>query len=135
MSGTLPPFPPSKSATDQMSRLADAAIAGVLLALTLPLMIIVAVAIRLDSPGAVLERDPRIGRAGRQFQVLRFRTTGTRGSAAPRPGWAVKPELTRVGAFLRYTRIYSLPQLLNVLSGEISIVDLDGRSPSFLSGD
>jgi len=116
-----------------MSRLADAAIAGMLLGLTFPLMIIVAVAIRVDSPGAVFEREPRIGRAGRRFHVLRFRMTGR--SAAPRPGWAVKPELTRVGAFLRYTRIDSLPQLLNVLAGEMSIVDLDGRSPSFLSGD
>jgi len=118
-----------------MSRLADAVIAGVLLAFTAPLMIIVAVAIRLDTPGAVLEDETCMGRGGRRFRILQFRTTTVRRPTDPRLGWALKPEVTRVGAFLRYTRIDSLPQLLNVLAGHMSIVEFVGHSASFLSGD
>jgi lipopolysaccharide/colanic/teichoic acid biosynthesis glycosyltransferase len=112
-----------------MSRVADAVIAGVLLAFTLPLMIIVAIAIGWDSPGPVFERELCVGRRGR-FQMLQFRTTvhaakDERRTRAPQP-------VTRVGGFLRYTRIESLPQLLNVLAGDMTMVDADGRSPSFL---
>lgn len=126
----MPPFRPSKSATNQISRLADAVIAGVLLAFTLPLMIIVAVAIRLDSPGPVFARESCIGRRGRRFQMLHFRTT-VHEHAELRPGWA-KPEVTRVGGFLRYARIDGLPQLLNLLAGDMSVIEIEGRSPSFL---
>ena len=125
----MPPFPPSKSDEDQISRVADVVIAGILLALTLPLIIIVAVAIRMNSPGPVLERKPCIGRRGRRFHLLQFRTTVHRDER--RPGWA-KPEVTRVGGFLRHTRIDGLPQLLNVFLGDASVVEIDGRSPSFL---
>jgi lipopolysaccharide/colanic/teichoic acid biosynthesis glycosyltransferase len=118
-----------------MSRLTDAVIAGVLLAFTVPLIIIVATAIRFDSPGPVFEREPCIGRRGRRFHIRQFRTRTVHHAADPRPDWAVKREGTRVGAFLRYTRIESLPQLLNVLAGDMSIVELNGRSPSFFSGD
>ena len=130
----MPPFRLSKSANDQIGRLADAVIAGVLLAFTVPLVIFVAVAIRLESPGPAFEREPCIGRGGRRFQMVQFRTT-THEPIEPRSGWAAKPQVTHVGAFLRYTRIDSLPQLLNVLAGEMSIVESDGRSPSFLSRD
>jgi lipopolysaccharide/colanic/teichoic acid biosynthesis glycosyltransferase len=110
-----------------MSHAADAVIAALLLAFTLPLMILVAAAIRCESPGPIFDGEPCIGRGGRRFRMLRFRTT------VHRPGQpARRPELTRVGAFLRYTRIDGLPQYVNVLRGEMSIVELDGRSPSFL---
>jgi len=118
-----------------MSRATEASIAGVLLIFTLPLIIIIAIAIRLDSPGPVFEQETCIGRGGRRFQIWRFRTIAIDQPAASRLGWGAKSEVTRVGAFLRYTRIDSVPQLLNVLAGEMSIVDVSGRSPSFLSGD
>ena len=126
----MPPFRPSKSADAQMSRIADVVIAVVLLAFTLPLMIIISIAIRADSLGPVLERESCIGRRGRRFQLLQFRTREL-ALEETRPGWA-KPEVTRVGALLRYTRIESLPQLFNVLLGDMSIIEMDGRSPSFL---
>ena len=121
----------SKSADDPISRVADAVIAGILLAFTLPLMIAIAVAIRWDGAGPVFEKEPCVGRGGRRFNMLQFRTTVSADHEQRATSWA-RPQLTRVGAFLRYTRIESLPQLINVLFGDMSIVERDGRSPSFL---
>ena len=112
-----------------MRRLGEFLIACALLAAMLPLMGIVALAIKWESPGPVLWRRACIGRRGRRFHMLQFRTT------AHDPENAVPPWLrttTRVGQFLRYTRIEALPQLINVLHGDMSIIDPDGGSPSFL---
>ena len=113
----------------QMRRLADLAVACVVLAATLPLALLVALAIKCEGPGPILERQTCIGRGGRRFEMLRFRTT-----VAERdhnvPVWTRKT--TQVGHFLRSTRIESLPQLCNVLRGEMSLIDPDGSSPSFL---
>jgi lipopolysaccharide/colanic/teichoic acid biosynthesis glycosyltransferase len=107
----------------QMRRLADLVIAAALLAVALPLMLLVALAIKWEGPGPIFERQTRIGRGGRRFELLEFRTR------APDPQvWTRKT--TQVGEFLRYTRIDRLPQLLNVLRGEISVVDPEGNSPS-----
>jgi lipopolysaccharide/colanic/teichoic acid biosynthesis glycosyltransferase len=113
-----------------MNRVTDAVIAGVLLAFTLPLMIIVAAAISFDSPGPVLEREPRVGRCERRFNMLQFRTNVCAPEDAA-PVWLAR-RVTRVGAFLRYTRIESLPRLLNVLLGDMSLVEIDEGLPSFL---
>ncbi len=113
----------------QMRSLADLVIACVVLAATLPLALLVALAIKCEGPGPIFERQTCIGRAGRRFQTLKFRTT-----VADRdhnvPVWARKT--TQVGQFLRCTRIESLPQLCNVLRGEMSLIDPDGSSPTFL---
>jgi lipopolysaccharide/colanic/teichoic acid biosynthesis glycosyltransferase len=113
----------------QMRRLADLVIACVVLAATLPLALLVALAIKCEGPGPIFERQTCIGRAGRRFQTLKFRTT-----VADRdhnvPVWARKT--TQVGQFLRCTRIEGLPQLCNVLRGEMSLIDADGSSPTFL---
>ena len=101
-----------------MRRSGDRFIACVLLALTLPLMLITAVAIRLESAGPVLERRTRIGAGGRQFQMLSFRTTAQRAGQI-RPVW----QATQLGHFLRSTRIDALPQLINVLRGEMSLFE------------
>jgi lipopolysaccharide/colanic/teichoic acid biosynthesis glycosyltransferase len=106
------------SLTGQMRRSGDCLIACVLLALTLPLMLITAVAIRLESTGPVLERRTRIGAGGRQFQMLSFRTTAQRAGQI-RPVW----QATQLGHFLRSTRIDALPQLINVLRGEMSLFE------------
>ena len=113
----------------QMRRLADVFIAGVLLVITSALMIIVALAIKLESAGPVLERQERIGRGGRRFQMLKFRTT-VHEPAHATAGWA--REMTQIGQFLRHTRIEHLPQLINVLRGEMSMIERDSRSPFFL---
>jgi lipopolysaccharide/colanic/teichoic acid biosynthesis glycosyltransferase len=76
-----------------------------------------------------LERETCIARGGRRFEMLKFRTMLPYPEHTM-PVWARKP--TQVGEFLRYTRIECLPQLINVLRGEMSILDPDGNSPSFL---
>ena len=117
------------SAADQMRRLIDLVVAGALLALAAPLMVLVALAIRLESPGPILVRESCIGLGGRRFQMLKFRTVRC-DSDRNLPLWNRKP--TPLGEILRFTRIEALPQLINIIRGEISIVDPDGRSPSFL---
>jgi lipopolysaccharide/colanic/teichoic acid biosynthesis glycosyltransferase len=112
-----------------MRRLADLAIACVLLVITLPLMLIVALAIKSESRDPVLETQTCMSFGGRRFQMLRFRTA-THHTERATPPWA--RQLTRVGQVLRYTRIDALPQLINVLRGEMSVLDSDAHASSFL---
>src|SRR5207244_12954026 len=91
-----------EGAVDQMRRLADRVIAALLLAITLPLMILVALAIKLESQGPVLVRHTCVGRGGRRFQLLLFRTIVYDPEHTIR-NWACKT--TQIGQFLRYTRI------------------------------
>jgi putative colanic acid biosynthesis UDP-glucose lipid carrier transferase len=93
-------------------------------------MAIVAIAIKCDSPGPVFERQQCVGIGGRRFDALSFRTT-LRAEDADR-AWHRAPRMTRVGPYLRYTRVDDLPQLFNVLRGEMSIIDSAAYSPSFL---
>lgn len=116
-------------ALDQMRRLADLLVACVLLTITAPLMLLVAIAIKFDSPGPALERQNCIAQGGRRFQMLKFRTRHYDPDGM-RPAGAYKP--TRLGEFLRLTRIEALPQLINVLRGDLSVTDPKRRSPSFL---
>jgi lipopolysaccharide/colanic/teichoic acid biosynthesis glycosyltransferase len=107
-----------------MPRAADVAIAALALALAAPVLALAALAVRLESPGHVLYRQRRVGRCGREFDVLKLRTmvSGAEGMGA---GLAVDqgdPRITRVGAFLRRTSIDELPNLVNVLRGEMAIV-------------
>jgi len=112
-----------------MRRVIDLLVAGALLAFAAPLMLLVALAIRFESAGPVLVRESCIGLRGRRFQMLRFRTV--RFDLDPSvPLWSRNP--TPLGEVLRFTRIEALPQLINVIRGEMSIIDPDGRSPSFL---
>jgi lipopolysaccharide/colanic/teichoic acid biosynthesis glycosyltransferase len=105
---------------DRTRHLADIATAGILLAITFPLLIIVALAVKWEGAGPVLERRECIGSRGRRFQMLKFRTTVHDPEHAT-PAWAQKT--TEVGQFLRYTRIDALPQLINVLRGEMTLID------------
>jgi lipopolysaccharide/colanic/teichoic acid biosynthesis glycosyltransferase len=104
--------------TGPMRRSGDFLIACVLLALTLPLILMTAVAIRLESPGPVLARRTRIGARGRPFQALSFRTTAqTSGQIR-----SIR-QPTQLGHLLRSTRIDALPQLVNVLRGEMTLFE------------
>jgi len=117
-------------ALDQMRRLADLVIACVLLVVTSPLILLVALAIKWEGPGPIFDKQTCIGRGGRRFQMLKFRTI-EHDPEHTVPIWAHKT--TQIGEFLRYSRIEALPQLINVLRGEMSMIDQDGRSPSFLN--
>lgn len=113
----------------RLTRLADVVIGSAILALVLPLMIIVLAMMKFESAGPALEKYPCIERRGRRFQILRFRTL-LHDPEHTVPIWARK---TQVGQFLRYTRIEDLPQLMNVIRGEMSLFDRNGRAPSFLN--
>jgi len=108
---------------EQVKRLLDVCIAGAGLLLLLPIMCIIALAIKLDSPGSVFFAHERVGRYGRKFKVLKFRTMV---QDAPKRGGAITaghdPRITRVGRILRKTKLDELPQLWNVLKGEMSLV-------------
>jgi len=111
---------------------------GALLALllfALP-MLLVALAIRIDSPGPALFRQRRTGLGNRDFAMLKFRTMhidacDPRGGAQPSPG---DPRLTRLGGFLRRTSLDELPQLFNVLRGEMSLVGPRPHAPETRAG-
>jgi exopolysaccharide biosynthesis polyprenyl glycosylphosphotransferase len=104
-------------------RLVDIALSFALLVLTLPLMLVTAALIRLDSRGPVLYRQERVGLRGRPFTVLKFRSMRIDAEACG-PVWAMQrdPRVTRIGSFIRLTRIDELPQLINVLRGEMSFI-------------
>ena len=93
-------------------------IASVLLLVTLPLMALAAIAIKCDSRGPVLVREERRDPRGRRFFALKFRSTV---HTSP-PVCGVDQQVTFVGSIIRYLRIDNLPQLINVLSGEMTCV-------------
>jgi lipopolysaccharide/colanic/teichoic acid biosynthesis glycosyltransferase len=107
-----------------MSRAFDTVVAGIVLVLAAPLMAAIAIAIRLDSPGPAIYRQRRVGRGGVEFDLLKFRTMRP-GSDPVGIGTAVStgdPRVTRVGGFLRRTSLDELPNLVNVLRGEMAVV-------------
>ena len=108
-------------------RLGDFVAACALIAFTLPLMAIVAIAIKCDSSGPVFERRQCVGIGGRRFV---FRTTLHAAEDADL-AWHRAPQ-TRLGPYLRYTHIDALPQLFNVRRAEMSMIDSVAFSPSFL---
>src|SRR5512133_3204472 len=102
------------NALDHTRRVADFVIASILLAITAPLMLLAALAIRLESRGPVLMTETCIGLGGRRFQMLKFRTV-PHDPDRTTPIWSRKP--TMVGKTLQHTWIEALPQLVNVLRG------------------
>jgi sugar transferase (PEP-CTERM system associated) len=113
-------------------RVLDTAVALVLLLLTLPLMVITAVLVKLDSPGPVLYRQTRVGLHGETFTLLKFRSMAV--DAGGKPRWATQqdPRITRVGNIIRPMRIDELPQLINVLRGEMSLIGPRPERPQFV---
>lgn len=106
-----------------MKRLFDVVASALGLLVLMPVLAACAVLVRFDSPGPVLFRQERMGRGGRPFTLLKFRTMV---AGAPRLGPAVTSgrdaRITRVGRFLRDTKLDELPQIFNVLAGQMSIV-------------
>jgi exopolysaccharide biosynthesis polyprenyl glycosylphosphotransferase len=107
-----------------VKRLMDVTVAGASLVLLAPLMLAAAAAIRIESPGPALFRQVRMGRGNRLFEILKFRTMRCEAAdeAGARSASRGDDRVTRVGRLLRRTSIDELPQLINVLRGEMSIV-------------
>jgi exopolysaccharide biosynthesis polyprenyl glycosylphosphotransferase len=121
----------------------DRVIAAVLLTILAPLMAAITIAVRVSSPGPVLFRQRRVGRDGRQFDLFKFRSMrdGPSGDQAPIPAGELAPggvegddRRTRVGRFIRAWSLDELPQLVNVLRGEMSLVGPRPERPE-LAGD
>ena len=114
-----------------LKRCLDLALGLVLLVAALPVLVLACLAIRLDSPGPVLYRQWRCGQDGEPFQILKLRTMV---DGADRLGQALTqradPRITRIGSALRRWSIDELPQLLNVLTGQMSLV---GPRPELVS--
>ncbi len=117
----------------------DIGLAAVLLTLLAPTLLVIALILRRDSPGPAIFRQERYGRGGQRFTVLKFRTMKTDVSAEPHQRYIAAlaagdssgnglkkltgdPRVTRAGAFLRRTSLDELPQLVNVVRGQMSII-------------
>lgn len=115
--GRLTPF------DECVKRTLDLVITLPLAAVTLPLWVGIALAIRLDSAGPILFSHDRVGKDGRIFKLFKFRTMGaTTNPYAVAPGDQSDPRITRVGRFLRRTSLDEIPQFLNVIRGDMSLV-------------
>lgn len=116
-----------------VKRLFDITLSVSGLLLIAPLLVVVAVLIRLDSSGPVIFRQTRVGRGFRPFTIYKFRTMT---SAAQPRGWVLScaddPRITRVGQWLRATKIDELPQLFNVLLGDMSLVGPRPEVPGYV---
>ena len=124
----------SDHVAEALKRLSDAVLALTLLILSSPLMLLAAVAIRLRGDGPVLYVQTRVGRYGRAFRMLKFRTMRVDAEdGAARWAQPDDPRRTTVGRVLRRTRLDELPQLWNVLVGDMSFVGPRPERPEFVS--
>ncbi|HEX7003923.1 MAG TPA: sugar transferase [Trueperaceae bacterium] len=116
-------------------RILDLAIALPALLLLAPLLLLVALLVRLDSPGPALFRQERVGKGGRTFSILKFRTMRheTDGRSTRQITPASDPRITRLGALLRKWKLDELPQLINVLRGEMSLVGPRPEVPRYVA--
>jgi sugar transferase (PEP-CTERM system associated) len=115
-------------------RLIDLALASTGFALAAPLTLLTALAIYLDSDGPILYRQERVGESGRPFTLFKFRSMRMDAEKAGTPMWAQKNDerVTRVGWFIRKSRLDELPQLWNVLRGDMSFVGPRPERPFFV---
>ncbi len=117
-----------------LKRVVDVAASCLGLIVLAPCFPLVALAIKLDSKGPIFYSQERVGRFGELFKIYKFRTMVVN-AEEDGPVWAARendPRMTRLGAFLRRTHIDELPQLLNVLKGEMSLVGPRPERPHFL---
>lgn len=118
----------------ELKRRFDFLSAAAALILLAPLLLALGLLVRLTSPGPVFHRGLRVGRRGRSFRILKFRSMKA-GAYEQGPAVTVAgdPRVTPVGAFLRKTKLDELPQLLNVLVGEMSLVGPRPEDPRYVA--
>jgi sugar transferase (PEP-CTERM system associated) len=117
-----------------VKRVFDLAVASLLLVLALPVMMVTALLIAVESGFPIVYRQERVGRAGRVFQLAKFRSMRADAEADGKPRWAASNDdrITGVGRFIRKYRIDELPQLVNVLKGDMSLVGPRPERPFFV---
>jgi exopolysaccharide biosynthesis polyprenyl glycosylphosphotransferase len=115
-------------------RIFDLALAAIGLAIIAPLLLALAVLVRLSGPGPIIFRQVRLGERGKTFKMFKFRTMVDAAEEDGKPMWAMQqdPRMTRSGGFMRSTRLDELPQLWNVIRGEMSLVGPRPERPEFL---
>ena len=113
----------------------DIVVSLLLLILTLPVTVATAILIKLESPGPVFYRQERVGRGGNTFAVLKFRSMGVDAEKDGIARWAQNsdPRVTKIGGFIRRTRIDEIPQVINVLLGQMSFVGPRPERPVFVN--
>lgn len=118
-----------------VKRVFDLVLSVLLLIPGIPLMAIIAIAIRLDSPGPAVYRQERVGKDGRAFTAYKFRSMMQDAEADTGPVFTSRadPRITKVGRFLRRTSFDEVPQVLNVLRGEMSLVGPRPERPHFVA--
>lgn len=118
-----------------IKRVFDLAASGVLLVVTLPVMLIAALCILFEDGAPIFYRQERVGKGGKTFMVLKFRSMRNDAEKSGKPQWAAAddPRTTRVGRIIRKLRIDELPQIFNVLNGEMSFVGPRPERPYFVN--
>ena len=119
-----------------VKRVTDFIVSGLALILLSPLMLVTALVVKWDSPGPALFDQVRVGLGGRPFKIYKFRSMRQDAEADGKAQWAQKNDqrITKVGKFLRMTRLDELPQLYNVLRGDMSLVGPRPERPEFVEG-
>ncbi|MEK8024382.1 MAG: hypothetical protein RLY78_3296 [Pseudomonadota bacterium] len=117
-----------------VKRIFDIVCSSALILLALPVMLVTTVLIKLESKGPIFYRQERVGANSQVFKVTKFRSMRTDAEKDGKPQWATKNDsrVTRVGNFIRKTRIDELPQLFNVLAGDMSLVGPRPERPFFV---
>jgi sugar transferase (PEP-CTERM system associated) len=118
-----------------IKRIFDLVASGVLLVATLPIMIITAVCILLEDGAPIFYRQERVGKSGKTFMVLKFRSMRNDAEKGGKPQWASTddPRITGVGRIISKLRIDELPQIFNVLNGDMSFVGPRPERPYFVN--
>jgi sugar transferase (PEP-CTERM system associated) len=117
-----------------IKRMLDLSLALIGLLLAFPLMVLIALVVKLDSAGSALYSQERVGENGRVFKIYKFRSMRNDAEQAGTPIWArdADPRVTRVGRCIRLTRLDELPQLWNVMNGDMSFVGPRPERPFFV---
>ena len=117
-----------------LKRMIDLSLATVGLMIALPVLLLLALAVRLDSKGSVIYRQKRVGYRGQTFDMLKFRSMVADAEKLNGATWAQKddPRVTRVGRFIRKVRLDELPQLINIFRGDMSFIGPRPERPVFV---
>lgn len=117
-----------------LKRIMDCFLSSIIIILVSPILLVIALIIKLDSPGAVFYKQNRVGENGNIFRLLKFRSMIDNAEGTTGPVWAKQNDtrITRTGRILRTTHLDELPQLFNVLSGDMSLVGPRPERPYFV---